>query len=354
LSVQREIRNGMTFELDYNGSRGSNLNANLLNLNQVPMSAVERLAAQFGKAQVNSVLQSQLSSATGQSTGIQAPYANFNNAAVQNSRTVAQALRPFPQYTNINTSDSGGDKTGRSMYHAGIFKVTQRTTGGLTLQGSYVLSRLMSNADNFNGSGGALDAARPELEYTISGNDQTHIIKISSVYELPFGEGRRWLTNGVASKVLGGWRLAAIQSYTSGTPIGVTSPAPLTISNRTNRPNLTGEPWRAPIAGDDFDPTKDKFLNRAAFVQPVGELGNSPRLNPDVRRFWNLNENISLAKTIGLTSGARVDIRLEAFNVLDRIVWGGPNTDLNNARFGEVTSQSNSPRQIQMGFRLYW
>jgi hypothetical protein len=354
LSIQRELRQGMTFEFDYNGSRGSKLNANLININQVPLSAVEALAARFGKAQVNSVLQSQITSATGVSSGVPVPYPNFTNPAVQTSRTVAQALRAFPQYTNINTTDSGGDKTGRSMYHAAVFKVNQRMQGGLTLQGSYVLSRLMTNADNFNGSGGALDAARPELEYTIGANDQTHIIKISSVYELPFGEGRRWLTNGVASKVLGGWRLAAVQSYVSGTPIGVTSPAPLAISNRANRPNVTGEPWRAPIAGDDFDPTRDKFLNRAAFVQPVGELGNAPRLNPDVRRFWNLSENVSLAKTIGLTSGARVDLRFEAFNVFDRIIWGGPNTDLNNARFGEVTSQANSPRQMQLGFRLYW
>jgi hypothetical protein len=354
LSFQRELRPGMTFEFDYNGSRGSRLNANLLNLNQVPLSAVEALAARFGKAQVNSVLQSQLNSTTGASTGVPTPYPNFNNAAVQTSRTVAQALRPFPQYTNINTQDSGGDKTGRSMYHAGIFKVNQRLRGGLTLQGSYVLSRLMTNADNFSGSNGSLDAARPELEYTIGANDQTHIIKISSIYELPFGEGRRWLTSGVASKVLGGWRLAAIQSYVSGTPIGVTSPAPLQISNRTNRPNLTGEPWRAPVGSGGFDPMRDKFLNRAAFVQPVGELGNAPRLNSDVRRFWNLSENISLAKTIGLTSDARLDVRFEAFNVFDRIIWGGPNTDLNNARFGEVTSQANSPRQMQLGLRLYW
>lgn len=123
----------MTFEFDYNGSRGSRLNANLLNINQVPLSAVKALAARFGKAQVNSVLQSQLNSPTGVSTGVPTPYPNFTNASVQTSRTVAQALWPFPQYTNINTQDSGGDKTGRSMYHAGIVKVNQRMRGGLTL-----------------------------------------------------------------------------------------------------------------------------------------------------------------------------------------------------------------------------
>jgi hypothetical protein len=74
----------------------------------------------------------------------------------------------------------------------------------------------------------------------------------------------------------------------------VTTNAPLNIFNGTNRPNVTGADWRAPIAGSEFDPTVDRFLNRAAFVQPVGELGNAPRINGDVRRFWNLTENLSV------------------------------------------------------------
>ncbi len=101
----------------------------------------------------------------------------------------------------------------------------------------------------------SMDTAQPELEYSIGALDQTHIIKLSTVYELPFGEDRRWLTSGIASKILGGWRIAAVQNYASGTPIGVTANAPLPIFNGTNRPNVTGEDWRAPIAGDEFDPT---------------------------------------------------------------------------------------------------
>jgi hypothetical protein len=98
----------------------------------------------------------------------------------------------------------------------------------------------------------------------------------------------------------------------------------------------------------------DRFLNRAAFVQPVGQLGNAPRINCDVRRFWNLNENISVAKTIGMTDALRMDVRLEAFNLLNRIVWGAPNTDFNSTNFGLITATANSPRQMQLGLKLYW
>ena len=175
------------------------------------------------------------------------------------------------------------------------------------------------------------------------------------MYELPFGPGRRWLKDGVLGHVLGGWRLAAIQIYASGLPIGVTtSAAPLPIFNGTNRPNTTGADWRAPIAGDEFDPLVDRYLDRAAFVQPVGELGNAPRMNGDVRRPWNLTENVSVAKTVSVSSRLRLDVRAEVFNLFNRVVWGAPEQNFNSANFGLITSQGNSPRQTQIGVKLYW
>ena len=354
ISTQRELRTGMTIELDYNGSKGSNLQANLLNINQVPLSAMNDLISRFGVANAITLMNSQANSPAAVAAGIKIPYENFTNPAVQTNRSVAQALRAYPQYSTINTTNSGGDKTGRSMYHAGVVKLTQRMTGGFLFQGSYTYSKLMTNADAFSGSTGSMDTAQPELEYSIGRFDQTHSIKLNTVYELPWGPGKRWLTSGAASHVLGGWRIAAVQSYVSGLPIGVTTSAPLPIFNGTNRPNVTGADWRAPLAGDEFDPLVDRFLNRAAFVQPVGELGNAPRINGDVRRFWNLSENISVAKTISVADGLRLDVRMEAFNMFNRVVWGAPNTDFNSANFGQITSQGNSPRPMQLGLKLYW
>ena len=355
VSMQRELTRGMTLEVDYNGSKGTNLQGNLLNLNQVPLSVANDLIARFGAAGAVALLNSQITSATAVAAGITPPYPNFTNAAVQTNRSVAQSLRPFPQYATINTTASGGDKTGRSMYHAGVLKVTQRMMDGFMFQGSYTYSRLMTNADTFSGSSGSMDTAQPDLEYSIGRFDQPHSIKLSTVYQLPWGPGRHWLKTGIASHILGGWRVAGIQIYASGLPIGVTtSAAPLPIFNGANRPNVTGGDWRAPIAGDEFNPLVDRYLDRAAFAAPVGQLGNAPRMNGDVRRPWNLTENLSVAKTISLSSGVRLDIRGEVFNLFNRVTWGAPEQNFNSANFGLITSQQNAPRQMQLGLKLYW
>ncbi len=300
------------------------------------------------------LLNSQITSAQAVAAGIPIPYPNFTNPAVQVSRTVAQALRAYPQYLRLNVQVGGGDKTGRSHYHAAVLKINQRFSGGIAMQGSYAFSRITTDADSFNGSGGSLDAARPELEWSRGIFDVPHSFKLNTVVELPFGEGRRWLTDGIANQILGGWRVAIIQSYFSGRPIGVTSNAPLPIFNLTNRPNVTGADWRAPIAGDEFDPRVDRYLNPAAFAQPVGELGNAPRVNPDVRTPWVMNENVSLAKSLKLTSSLSADIRVEAFNVFNRVLWGNPVTNFSSNTFGQITSQGNNARQMQLGLKLYW
>ena len=122
-------------------------------------------------------------------------------------------------------------------------------------------------------------------------------------------------------------RLAAIQEYASGFPVGVVTNAPLPIFNGINRPNVTGADWRAPISGDKFDPRVDPFLNRAAFVQPVGALGNAPRMN--------------------------------VFNLFNRVVFSTPQTtdsfrNFTSQTFGIITDQSNNPRRMQLGVKLYW
>jgi hypothetical protein len=324
-----------------------------MNPNQVPTSVVNDLVSRFGFAETVALLNSDITSARAIAAGIKIPYANFTNPAVQRVRTVAQALRPFPQYSSVNVAIGGGDKTGSSHYHAVVLKANQRLRGGLSIQSSYTWSQIMTNADLFSGSAGSLDAAQPGLEWAIGRLDQTHNLKLNTVYELPFGQGRRWLSSGISNMVLGGWRVALSQSYSSGLPIGVTSNAVLSIFNGTNRPDDTGQPWRAPIVGAEFDPRVDLYLNKAAFVQPADGLGNAVRNNGDVRRPWNLNENISLAKTFKAQRLA-FDVRLEAFNLFNRVVWGAPVTNFSSNTFGQINSQFNTARQMQIGTKLYW
>jgi hypothetical protein len=114
----------------------------------------------------------------------------------------------------------------------------------------------------------------------------------------------------------------------SGFPIGVTANAPLPIDNFANRPVITTDNWLMSYSGR-FDPAVDKYLNPAAFpAQPIGVLGNAPRKNSKVRQFPTYNENVSVARTFNLKERMHLDLRMEAFNIFNRTIFGAPNTSL--------------------------
>ncbi|MEJ7606883.1 MAG: hypothetical protein WKF37_11585 [Bryobacteraceae bacterium] len=117
--------------------------------------------------------------------------------------------------------------------------------------------------------------------------------------------------------------MGAIQTYTSGYPIALQRNNPLPIFNGQTRPVITSyENWRAPIAREKFDPNVDRFLIPANQfpAQPAHLLGNATRFNPKLRAFPGLNENVTLAKTFP-RENVRLDLRGEAFNVLNRTVF---------------------------------
>ena len=107
--MQREVRRGMTVEVDYNGSKGSNLHANLLNLNQVPLSGQRshRQARHYsGGRPAEFAGRVDLSGGGGNYGAV----SQFHQSCVPDVRASRSALRPYPQYGTVNTTDSGGDK----------------------------------------------------------------------------------------------------------------------------------------------------------------------------------------------------------------------------------------------------
>ena len=149
----------------------------------------------------------------------------------------------------------------------------------------------------------------------------------------------RYLTSGIASTVLGGWRVSSIQYYASGRPIGINSGIDLPISPnvgiRQAATITTYDNWRGAMASGSFDPNPaapsggDRFLQPRSFfpAQPTDRVGNSTRANPKLREFPNYNENISVGKTFQMHEAMRVDFRWEAFNLLNRVRFGtGPRT----------------------------
>ncbi|HYO81850.1 MAG TPA: TonB-dependent receptor [Bryobacteraceae bacterium] len=354
-SIQREAVRNTVVEIAYNANIGTHLQTGLLNYNQVPTRYLDQFVQQYGPTQALALLRADIDSPQARAANIPIPYPSFTT---QRLRTVAQALRPFPQYQNIVTGVQNGDKSGHSSYHAMVLKLDRRFSQGLTMNWNYTLSKLLTDSDTYFANGAAAqDHYNRRLEKSIGQNDQTHVLKFSTLYELPFGRGRRWLQGGFLSHVIGGWRLSAIQIYASGMPIALSRNNPLPISNGVTRPVIDSyDDWRAPIKGDKFDPAVDRFLKPASEFpsQPAHMFGNATRYNPKVRGFWSKDESVSVAKTFPLTESVRIDLRGEAFNLLNRTIFGTGNTNLNSNDFGIVASQVNNPRQLQVALKIYW
>lgn len=226
LPIQRQIGNSMVAEIGYNGVMGSHLQSQLLQYNQIS----PRYLTAFGTvAQSISVLNSLVGSPAANAAGVFAPFPSFNSSWGSRA-TVAQALRPFPQYTNIDTYAGQGDHSGHSTYHALILKFQKRFSAGLTFQSSYVFSKILTDSDTAWGNGVyAADFFNRGLEKSIGQFDVTHDFKFSGVYDLPFGHGQKWLTKGPASWVVGNWRVAGVSIYDSGQPVGISTSYTLPI-----------------------------------------------------------------------------------------------------------------------------
>jgi Carboxypeptidase regulatory-like domain len=368
LNIQRQLSNSWVASIGYNATLGHHLTTNQVAMNQVDPAIFNQFVSRLGLASAISLFNSGVTSASAQANGIVLPYPGFTGS-------VAQSLRPFPQYRNINTGPDGGDRSGNSSYHAMVLTLEKRYSSGLQLLSSYVLSKFFSTAETANAdTGAAMNHYDRSLEKTLSRIDQTHNLKFNYSYELPWGPGRKYLNKGVAAHIIGGWRVAGIQNYYSGIPLAL-APGyglPLFGGNRISVSDYEG--WRAPIQGDKFDPFVDRWFDRSVFATaPVsaapsgaevyvlsGSYGNSTTRNPKVRSPWTLNENISVARTFRFSERMRMDFRWEMFNIFNRTRWGisdlPTNRDsfatINNNNFGLVRSLGNTPRQMQFGIKI--
>ncbi len=355
-SIQRQVSNSTVFEVAYNANVGAHLQTGLVNLNQVPTAIWQSFVNKLGVAGATTLFNAQATSQLAKDNGIVLPYPQFADPAIQRQRTVRQALRPYPQYQNIVTGSQGGDKSGHSSYHSMVLRLDRRFSQGLTFQWNYTFSKLLTDSDNYSaGNATSQDQYNRGLEKSIGSFDQTHAVKLSTVYELPWGRGRRWMNSGIASQIFGGWRVSGILSYLSGFPIALSRNNPLLIFNGTTRPTITSyNNWRPAAKGEKFDPAVDLFLNRSAFPTQPTAFGNATRYNPKVRAFPVFNENVSFAKSFNFTEDFRLDFRWEMFNMFNRVVFATPNANLNSNTFGVVTYTVGESRQMQIGLKLYW
>ena len=337
LGVERELPGSVLVSASYVGNKGVRLFSNLENLNQVNPKYLS----------LGNVLQADINSPAARSAGIAIPYAGFTGS-------VAQALRPFPQFAFIT---SNFQETGATRYDAFQATVQRRFSQGLEFLVSYTASRQLSNTNSgfgtFNGT--AVNTFDRKAEYSLAPSDIPQMLAVSGLYELPIGKGKRFLNEkGVAGRLIGGWQFGWVTSYRSGTPVSVGASNVLPIFGGGNRPNIVSS-IDPQFKRGGFDPATSKLFNIAAFSQPADfTFGNAPRVQRNLRNFPYFNENVNLSKYFRITETVNIQFRAEFFNVFNRVVFGDPNSFYSptNAAFGTVGSQGNTPRQGQLALKL--
>ncbi len=342
--VQQQVTTDLIFTIGYIGTTGTHLHSNLLQINDLNPKYFG-----YGAALGNSY------SAT---PGIAAPYAGFTG-------TLAQALRPFPQYKDIY-SDGGIENLGHSSYDALTVKLERRFHNGLNLLAAYTWSKSITDSDSvlpafsaFNGGPGSVqNPYNLKSEKALSFQDVPQNLVVSYLYELPVGKDKPLLNhNRVVNAVVGGLQVGGIDRYVSGTPTAFScTQTSIGASLACLRYNIAPNFVDHSPGANSGDPTTRHVFLPAAFTDPSSAsaivLGTSPRVNGGYRTPVYKNEDFSITKHLA-KFGALGDLQLhvDIFNAFNRVHFGPPNTnpadlptpESPQGHFGSYTSDFTTP-----------
>ncbi|MGA2435586.1 MAG: hypothetical protein ABSG25_09905, partial [Bryobacteraceae bacterium] len=292
---------------------------------------------------------------------------------------------PYPQYSSGSASGitSSFEPEANSSYNGLQIKAQKRFSQGLQFLATYTWqksiddSSLGSSGYSFITSGGvtgestARDPNNMKIDRSVSAFNIPQIFQFSWTYELPFGRHRKFgaNVNAIVDGFVGGWQFNGIYRWDDGLPISLGLASYLNVNLPTyggQAPNLTGAPIQV---NPNYASTLQYFVNPtlptpgalagSTYLAPPAPYtdGNAPRTLPNVRAPGTNNWTASLFKQfpLGFREGAKLEVRVEAFNVFNRVQFGGPSdTNLGDANFGVITSQVNQPRQVQLGAKLYF
>jgi hypothetical protein len=278
---------------------------------------------------------------------------------------------PYPQYSAGAASgiSSSFVPWANSIYHAAQLRVEKRFSQGLQFQFSYTFQKSLDDS-SLASSGysflvGGLATAEPnardpnnlKLDRSLSTFSIPQIAQLSFVYELPFGSHRKYGANlnGFVDALIGGWQVNGIYRVDNGLPLQLALCGGCSVSlptYGTQYPNLL-----APLEVAGSGNLNQYFVNPQVAVRPAPYTdGNAPRVLSNARMPGTDNLSASLFKQIPLRfrESARLEVRLETFNVFNRVQFAAPDTAVGDATFGQITAQANQPRQVQAGLKLYF
>jgi hypothetical protein len=249
-------------------------------------------------------------------------------------------LNPNVEAFNWETSQ------GSSIMHAGSVRLRKRMTKGVAVGGTYTYSKSIDNASSIGGGAQVVAQNDQDLraERGLSSFDQRHKLSADWTLELPWGEGRKWLTRpGIVQKALGDWLLNSTITAASGTPftarvLGSFEDVAGGV-NGTLRANYTGAPIEIGDRGIRH------WFNTTAFATPAaGTYGNAGRNTIIGPGSWLMS--LVLSKNFPIKESMGVEMRAEADNVLNHPNYSGIDTTLNSPTYGQVISVASMRKMI--------
>ncbi|HKA01765.1 MAG TPA: TonB-dependent receptor, partial [Candidatus Solibacter sp.] len=350
--VQRQLVQNMTLDIAYVGSHGLHLPTASLNLNQLPPEYLDFARAHFADYGATSA-------AGFFSAQVANPFAgvitNPNSSLRAATVTRLQLLAPFPQYTGVTDYRP---HVGSLLYNGLQVNLQKRFSRGVSATASYVWSKSLDTGGPGNNSGQGTSIENiynVAADRSISRFDVPKRLVASAVWEMPFARHAK----STAAKVLAkGWQMSGTWIRQRGTPVGVTTSTGISGGFAVRRPD------RVPGSDASYDIATARahaeaglpWFNTPAFVNPTEyRLGTAARTYNDLRRDNYRNLNVSVARNIAITERVRAQFRCEFLNALNQVVFGTPGSDVATpSTFGLITTQGNTPRNIQLVLRTTW
>ena len=333
-SVQRMLSPTMLFEAGFNGSEVVHLYWNRQN------DANDPLLMSMGSKLLASVPN---------------PFYGKITAGALSFPTITerQLLLPYPQYQAVLIYRQPYAHMG---YDAGTLRLQKQMSHGLLVTVGYTKAKTIASTMQSNTwiVGPSNSLYNPNYNRSIEANDVPQRLVVSYVYELPFGKGRPFLQQGIASAILGGWQLSGITVIQRGTPLMITAPDNTGLINfistagRANRVSSCGLP-------SGTKQTDNLWFNTAAFQTAAPfTLPTDSVSEPNCRGPGMINFNTSLLRNITYRERYKLQLRFETYNTFNHplLQASGTNTTIvNSPQFGQIVTGAN-PRNLQFGARL--
>jgi hypothetical protein len=343
-TLQREVKGGLLLEAGYIGSSGHHL----IDGDNVYYDAVPPQYQSLGtglNAQVPNPFNGIINSPT-------SPY--YNKATVP----LSMLLVPYPNYTSINAYRK---PNGNSTYNGLVAKVQKRFSHGLSLLTSYTAGKIIDDVSTTVTFIGAYDLYAGQdpwnnhLEKSVSDQDESRILVVSYIYELPVGRGKPLLgsAHGAVDAILGGWQASGIYTYHTGFPLQIGNGGGTTgLNGGPLRPNDNGQ--NAKLSGAVGNRINEYFDTADFSVSPNYTFGTTSRTSPDLRGPSSHSWDSSFFKNFRVHERLNIRFQVDMFNWLNHPIWGSPNTTVNSvgaAGFGTITSKSGN-RTVEAVLRI--